>query len=159
MREKKARTFEESIPLRVTPYERVAQYYETDQMQIIHHAAYVHWMEEARVDVMEQIGFGYEKMESMGVFCPVLGVTTEYKSMVRFYEKVLIECRIAEYTGLKLTLSYRMTNLNTGAVCTLCESRHGFLDAEGNIISLKRKYPDIHQLILDAMLPTEEQAE
>ncbi len=152
MRDRKIVTFDEASPLRVTPYIRVAQYYETDQMGIIHHAAYVHWMEEARVDVMEQIGFGYEKMESMGVFCPVLGVTTEYHAMVRFYEKVLIECRIAEYTGLKLTLKYRMTKPDTGEVCTLCESRHGFLDAEGKIISLKRKYPEIHQLILDAMI-------
>ena len=152
MRDRKIVTFDEASPLRVTPYTRVAQYYETDQMGIIHHAAYVHWMEEARVDVMEQIGFGYEKMESMGVFCPVLGVTTEYHAMVRFYEKVLIECRIAEYTGLKLTLKYRMTKPDTGEVCTLCESRHGFLDAEGKIISLKRKYPEIHQLILDAMI-------
>ena len=159
MREKKSVSFEESAPLRVTPFIRVAQYYETDQMRIIHHAAYVHWMEEARVDVMEQIGFGYEKMESMGVFCPVLGVTTEYKSMVRFFEKVLIECRVAEYTGLKLTLSYRMTNLSTGAVCTLGETRHGFLDAEGHIISLKRSYPEIHQLILNAVVTPEQSGE
>lgn len=152
MREKKTVSFEEATPLRVEPFTRVAQYYETDQMRIIHHAAYVHWMEEARVDIMEQIGFGYEKMESMGVYCPVLGVSTEYKSMVRFYEKVRIECRIAEYTGLKLTIKYRMTNLATGELCTLCESRHGFLDAEGHIISLKRQYPEIHQLILDAMV-------
>lgn len=137
--------------MRVKPYVRLANYYETDQMKIIHHANYVHWMEEARVDIMEQIGFGYEKMESMGVYCPVLGISTEYKAMVRFNEQVLIECRIAEYTGLKLTILYRITKLDTGELCTLGESRHGFLDAEGHIISLKRSYPEIHKLILDAM--------
>ncbi len=155
MRERKTLTYDEAAPLRVKPYTRVAQYYETDQMKIIHHAAYVHWMEEARVDVMEQIGFGYEKMESMGVFCPVLGVSTEYRSMVRFFEKVLIECRIADYNGIKLTLLYRMTDLDTGEVCTLGETRHGFLDGEGHVISLKKKYPEIHRLILDAMEPAE----
>ncbi len=137
--------------MRVKPYVRLANYYETDQMRIIHHANYVHWMEEARVDIMEQIGFGYEKMESMGVYCPVLGISTEYKAMVRFNEQVLIECRIAEYTGLKLTMLYRITKLDTGELCTLGESRHGFLDAEGHIISLKRSYPEIHKRILDAM--------
>lgn len=159
MREKKKITFKEAAPLRVTPYERMAQYYETDQMKIIHHSNYVRWMEEARVNVMEQIGFGYEKMENMGIFCPVLGVSTDYKEMVYFNQHVRIECRIAEYTGLKLTMLYEMTNLATGNVCTLCESRHGFLDGEGRIISLKRSYPDIHQLILDAMILPEEEAE
>ena len=156
MRERKSLSFDEAVPLRAEPYVRLANYYETDQMKIIHHAAYVHWMEEARVDVMEQIGFGYEKMEAMGVYCPVLGVTTEYKSMVRFHERVRIECRVAEYTGLKLVFKYRMTNLASGEVCTLGETRHGFLDAEGRILSLRRKYPEIHQLLLDAMIFPEE---
>ena len=155
MREKKRVSFDEAPALRVQPYTRQAQYYETDQMKIIHHGSYIHWMEEARVSVMEQIGFGYERMESMGVFCPVLGVELAYRSMVRFGEKVLIECRIAEYTGLQLTMLYRMTNRTTGAVCTECSSRHGFLDAEGNIISLKRKYPEIHELILHSMIQEE----
>ncbi len=155
MRESLASAFDEAAPLRVTPFVRLANYYETDQMKIIHHAAYVHWMEEARVDVMEQIGFGYETMEAMGVFCPVLAVATEYRSMVRFHEQVSIECRVAEYTGLQLTFLYRMTNLQTGEVCTLGRTRHGFLDAEGNILSLKRKYPDIHRLLLDAMVTPE----
>lgn len=155
MKDRKMPSFDEASPLRVTPYSRMAQYYETDQMGIIHHANYVHWMEEARVDVMEQIGFGYEKMEAMGVYCPVLGVTTEYKQMVRFNERVLIQCRIAEYTGLKLTMLYQISSQKTGEVCTLGETRHGFLDAEGHIISLKRKYPEIHALILGSMIQPE----
>ena len=36
-------------------YEHKAQYYETDQMGIIHHANYLHWFEEARIDRL-QIG-------------------------------------------------------------------------------------------------------
>ena len=155
MRERVRVSFEQAPPLRVGPYTRMAQYYETDQMQIIHHGSYVHWMEEARVDVMEQIGFGYKKMEAMGVFCPVLAVEMEYKSMVRFGDRVLIECRISEYTGLQLTMLYRMTNLETGELCTLCRSRHGFLDAAGGVVSLKRRYPEIHQMILDSMIREE----
>ena len=156
MRERKVITYKEATPLKVKPYERLAQYYETDQMRIIHHGNYVRWLEEARVDVMEQIGFGYEKMENMGILCPVLAVSTEYHEMVYFNQRVRIECRIKEYTGLKLTLLYQITNLATGNVCTSGETRHGFLDTEGNIISLKRKYPEIHQLILDAMILPEE---
>lgn len=39
-------------------YEHKTQYYETDQMGIIHHANYLHWFEEARIDIMEQMGMG-----------------------------------------------------------------------------------------------------
>ncbi len=157
MREKKIITFDTAARIKAEPYERFAQYYETDQMGIIHHSNYVRWMEEARVHVMEQIGFGYYKMENMGILCPVLGVTTEYKQMVRFNERVVIECRMAEYTGLKFTMLYRITKKDTGELCTTGETRHGFLDREGNIITLKRKFPEIHQLILDSLIPYEEE--
>ncbi len=157
MREKKIITFDTAARIKAEPYERFAQYYETDQMGIIHHSNYVRWMEEARVHVMEQIGFGYYKMENMGILCPVLGVSTEYKQMVRFNERVIIECRMAEYTGLKFTMLYRVTKKDTGELCTTGETRHGFLDREGNIITLKRKFPEIHQLILDSLIPYEEE--
>lgn len=156
MREKKIITFDTAARIKAEPYERFTQYYETDQMGIIHHSNYVRWMEEARVHVMEQIGFGYYRMEDMGILCPVLGVTTEYKQMVRFNERVLIECRMAEYTGLKFTMLYRITKKDTGELCTTGETRHGFLDREGNIITLKRKFPEIHQLILEHLVYPEE---
>ena len=46
------------------PYIHVAQYYETDQMKIIHHSNYIRWFEEARVDFLDQIGANYAKLEA-----------------------------------------------------------------------------------------------
>ena len=37
-------------------YRRKAQYHETDQMGIIHHSNYVKWLEEARIDFMNEMG-------------------------------------------------------------------------------------------------------
>ena len=71
-------------------YEHKAQYYETDQMGIIHHANYLHWFEEARIDMMEQMGMGYDIMEKQGIISPVLSVHCDYKSMARFGETVQV---------------------------------------------------------------------
>ena len=46
-------------------YRRKAQYHETDQMGIIHHSNYVKWMEEARIDFMKELGFGYGEAARM----------------------------------------------------------------------------------------------
>lgn len=35
------------------PYVRPVHYYETDMMGVVHHANYIHWMEEARIDFMD----------------------------------------------------------------------------------------------------------
>ena len=49
------------------PYRHKVQYYETDTMKIVHHSNYVRWMEEARVDMLEQMGIGYDVMEKEGI--------------------------------------------------------------------------------------------
>ena len=46
-------------------YRRKAQYHETDRMGIIHHANYVKWMEEARMNLLDQLGMGYKQMEEL----------------------------------------------------------------------------------------------
>ena len=52
------------------PYRHLVQYYETDQMGVVHHSNYIRWFEEARVFFMDQMGFGYDKMEKSGVIQP-----------------------------------------------------------------------------------------
>ncbi len=63
------------------PYKHKAQYYATDTMKIVHHSNYIRWMEEARVDMLEQMGLGYDVMEQAGVLSPVVSVECEYKKM------------------------------------------------------------------------------
>ena len=44
-------------------YIRKVQYHETDKMGITHHSNYIRWMEEARVNYLEQIGWPYDRLE------------------------------------------------------------------------------------------------
>ncbi len=129
--------------LEIKPYEHHVKYYETDQMGIVHHSNYIRWMEEARMDMMEQMGYSYKQMEELEVISPVISVQCEYKSMVRFSDTVIIEAKVAEYNGIKLVVHYRMTDKETGELRTLSKSEHCFLNASGKPISLKRSYPEI----------------
>ena len=54
------------------PYEHKVQYYETDGMGIVHHSNYIRWFEEARVDLLEQLGFGYNRIEEAGYSASVM---------------------------------------------------------------------------------------
>lgn len=125
------------------PYEHHAKYYETDQMGIIHHSNYIRWMEEARMDLMDQMGLSYKEMEAMEIISPVLSVSCEYHSMVHFDDVVVIEPKIIKYNGIKMELEYRMTDKETGELRTTGRSAHCFLNRSGRPISLKRSYPEI----------------
>lgn len=130
-------------------YEHKAQYYETDQMGIIHHSNYIRWFEEARVNLMEQLGLGYDIMEQEGIISPVLSVQCDYKSMTHFNDVVLIQAKVLEYTGVKLTISYVVSDKKTSEVRCTGESKHCFLNKESRPISLKRSHPKFDKLIAD----------
>ena len=67
-----------------------AQYYETDQMGIVHHSNYIRWFEEARTEFLNAIGFGYKKLEEQGIISPVLSVTCTFKQMTYYEDEVYI---------------------------------------------------------------------
>ena len=108
-------------------YQHKVQYYETDQMGIVHHSNYIRWFEEARTDYMERLGIGYEKMEEKGILSPVLSVTADYLRMVHFGDTVSIDCQIREYNGIKLTLVYDVVLDKTGMVHCRGTSKHCFI--------------------------------
>ena len=87
-------------------YRRKAQYHETDQMGIIHHSNYVKWMEEARIDFMKEMGFGYGEVENRGIVSPVAGVSVSYKKPVLFDDVVEISVSVRKYSGAVLELDY-----------------------------------------------------
>ena len=132
------------------PLIRTVQYYETDMMGVTHHANYIHWMEEARIDFMDQIGFPYTRMEAEGVISPVTELSCKYKKPCTFGDEITITVRVESFSGVRLTLLYDMRHKNGESVCT-ARSEHAFLDREGHFVRLKRDMPDFCAAIERAM--------
>lgn len=135
----------------IKPYEHRVQYYETDQMGIVHHSNYIRWFEEARTFILEEMGFGYKKMEECGVLSPVLSVCAEYRTMTHYSDIVLIDVKVVSYNGIKLQLAYTVSDRETGEVRCTGETRHCFLNTDGKPLSLKRSFPEIHRLFEEMM--------
>lgn len=127
-------------------YTHKVQYYETDQMRIVHHSNYIRWFEEARSDVLEKAGMGYDVMEAEGVISPVLEAHAVYRSMTRYGERVKIRMKIKAYNGIKLSIVYEVTDAETGELRCTGETAHCFLDRNGKPLSLKRSKPEMHQI-------------
>ncbi|MFT4007855.1 MAG: acyl-CoA thioesterase [Lacrimispora sp.] len=133
--------------MNMKPYVRKTHYYETDQMGIIHHANYIYWMEEARVDFMEQMGFGYDRAVSTGIDFALLSISCEYKSMVHFGDTINIQVSISALTASKMTVRYKMTDSVTGKLRTVGESTHCYFDAnKKRPVSLKKVLPELYDL-------------
>ncbi|MBE5913055.1 MAG: acyl-CoA thioesterase [Pseudobutyrivibrio ruminis] len=133
--------------METSKYIHIVQYYETDKMGITHHSNYIRWMEEARVDFLNQIGWPFEKLEALGIVSPVLNVSCDYKISTGFAERITITVGVKEFKGVKLFLSYIMENEEGKVVCTGTTS-HAFLNTQGRPIRMKQDYPDFYQCLM-----------
>lgn len=132
----------------IKPYRRKANYYETDQMSIIHHSNYIRWFEEARVDLMDQLGYGYEKSVAAGIEFALLSLSCEYKSMVRFGDTVDIFLRVTQLTNVRLSLGYEVRDTKSGILRTTGETTHCFYDGKrGRPIALKKALPELFVIL------------
>ena len=133
-------------------YIHKVQYYETDKMGITHHSNYIRWMEEARVDFLEKIGFSYAKLESDGIIAPVIGINCEYKESTKFSDEILIETNVKEFKGVRLVLEYVMTNNKTGRLVLKGISEHCFVDEKSKPIILKKKFPELDKTLKESAI-------
>ena len=130
-------------------YTHQIQYYETDKMQITHHSNYIRFMEEARVDFLNHIGFGYDKMEELGISSPVIGVQCDYKKSTTFPDLITIETGISSYKGTRLEIKYTM-KVNDEIVA-VGRSLHCFLNSHGRPIILKKTLPELDQIFVELL--------
>lgn len=131
-------------------YVHKVQYYETDKMQITHHSNYIRFMEEARIDFLEQLGWGYDQMEREGILSPVLAVTCEYRKSTSFPDVIRIAVAVQALSAVRLTLSYTM-RVGEEIVC-VGTSTHCFLDRDGRPMRIRRQCPELCRA-LEALLP------
>ncbi|MBO6024910.1 MAG: acyl-CoA thioesterase [Bacteroidales bacterium] len=122
-------------------YQHEVKYYECDRMGITHHSNYVRFMEEARVDWLDQLGCGFDKIEAENVFSPVVSVSCEYKSPTTFKDIIDIEVKISKMSEMKFEFDYTMRS-NDKLVC-LGHSVHCFIE-NGRPVAISKRLPELY---------------
>ena len=133
----------------MTPYTHKVNYYETDKMAITHHSNYIRYMEEARIDFLEKIGFPFERIEAEGIISPVIKIEYSFRKTTTFADVISIEVKVEKITPVKLTFSYTLTC--KGEVCGLGKSEHCFLNASGTPIIVEKEKPELFKALKKTM--------
>lgn len=131
--------------IEIKPYSHKINYYETDKMSVTHHSNYIRFMEEARVDFLDQIGWGYDKIEAAGIVSPVLTVTCNYRKSTTFPQTVTVNVGVEKITATKLFLCYEMTV--EGDVVSTGTSSHCFLNMDGRPMLIDKAYPELFNIL------------
>ena len=129
----------------IETYVRVINYYETDQMHVVHHSNYARYLEEARLSLMDQVGLSYDKLEEMGIIIPVLELHDYYIKSVTYGDIIEIVPTIIKLSPVRFTLKYEIFRSGTDELLHSAETSHAFVDREFKPMNMKKKFPDLYE--------------
>lgn len=110
------------------------RYGESDQMGIAHHAAYVTWLEEARIELMRARGVSYRDLEGQGILMPVIELGIRYRRSLRFDD--VAECATTVEQAGPSRLVFRTTVRLGEQVCAEAEVTVAAVDRSGRPMRL-----------------------
>ena len=107
---------------------------ETDAMGIVHHAAYLPYLEEARVAYLDAIGHPYSSVRADGVDFAVLEAYLRYVAPLRFDDRVDVHLRVVTTTRATFQLAYLLTT--AAGVRSTGVTVHGCVDPTGRPVRM-----------------------
>ena len=118
---------------------------ETDAMGVIHHAAYLAYLEEARVEYLRSIEHPYGAVRSGkgddSRDFPVLEVSVRYRKPLRFDEEVDVALVIGAVTGTTFQIAYLVSV--AGEVRATAVTVHGCVDRRGGRRGCRRGWGEV----------------
>jgi acyl-CoA thioester hydrolase len=110
---------------------------ETDAMGVVHHAAYLPYLEEARVEYLRAIGHPYDAVrdgDGGGTEFPVLEVSVQYRKPLRFDDEVDVSLWVGAVTRTTFQIAYLLAV--GGEACATAVTVHGCVDGRGRAARL-----------------------
>lgn len=105
------------------------RYQETDGQGIVHHANYLTWFEQGRVELLRAAGRSYRELEEAGVLLVVAEAHLRYHLPARFDDRLLLRTTTVRAKGARIEHRYELLRgpelLVEGTTTVACIDRAG----------------------------------
>ncbi|MCU0877518.1 MAG: acyl-CoA thioesterase [Pirellulaceae bacterium] len=105
------------------------RYQETDAQGIVHHANYLTWFEQGRVELLRAAGLSYRALEEAGVILVVAEAHVRYYAPARFDDELRLVTTTVRAKGARIEHRYELfreeTLLVEGTTTIACTDRSG----------------------------------
>ena len=109
------------------------RFYETDQMGVVHHAAYITWFEEGRSAFTRAIGYPYSQLEREGFSLAVAEVNARYHRSAVYDDEVRVIVCLEQLQSRGMTFSYEVRRASDGELLVTGMTRHISVDKHGQV--------------------------
>jgi acyl-CoA thioester hydrolase len=117
-----------------THTQHLIPFHDVDSMMVVWHGHYVKYLELARCDFLDSIGYNYKAMRDSGFAWPVVDMRIKFVKPLEFGQSIDIECYLMEWeyrlklgyiirdsvSGIKITKAYTVqvaVNNQTKELC------------------------------------------
>lgn len=108
------------------------RYAETDRMGLLHHANYLIYFEQARTDLLRQLGGNYKDLEDRGFFLVVAKMEIKYRSPAHYDDELRIVTTVTRTSPVRLEHKYEVYR-EDGTVVALGTSTLACVDKAGKL--------------------------
>lgn len=93
------------MPLQIRVY-----YDDTDAGGVVYYANYLKYLERARTDFMEQLGFSVKGYQDEGIWFTVVRIEVNYRSPAFYGDVVDVSTQLVEAKRVRFTLTHTIRN-------------------------------------------------
>ncbi len=84
------------------------RYCECDPMGVVHHAAYIPWLEMGRTELLRDAGVSYAELEAAGVFLVIVKLECSYKRPCYYDDLVEVRTKVVGGSRVKIRHGYEV---------------------------------------------------
>ncbi len=113
-------------------------YADTDKLGIVHHAAYLRYLELARVELIRDAGVPYTVLEDAGLALPLTDIGLRYRAPALYDDRMTIEIGLSLVTRVRVHFDYRVVvragdrrDSTEDLVILTAQTRHACVRREG----------------------------
>ena len=115
------------------------RYFETDRMGLLHHANYLVYFEQGRIELLRSLGLNYKDLEDQGYLMVVVRFQVRYRSPARCDDVLTLKTTVVRTTPVKIEHRYELSR--DGVLLAEAESTLACVDRAGKV----QEIPEILQ--------------
>lgn len=96
------------------------EFYDVDSMDVVYHANYIKFLEVARCDLLDKIGYGYNEMRATNYVFPVTTLNVKYIRSLMFGQTATVKATLVEWEN-RIKIKYEILAPD-GALVTKAET-------------------------------------
>lgn len=130
------------------------RHYEVDEYGHVNHAAYVHYLETARIEALEAVGLPLKGMRRDGYIIVAVDLAVKYHSPARASETLEIVTHVREIRGARSTWLQEIREVESGRLIVTAEVTGAFMMESGRPVrtpdTIRDKLASLHVPVREA---------